>query len=99
MNTLNKALIASILALGTVAAHAESPLYPSWTAPTESAKATMTGMSQSKASMATPSQSPYVFQGEFLIDNPAYRMTSKPRAEIRAGIQKQRLADQYYIGG
>lgn len=98
MNTLNKALIASILALGTAAAQAESPNYPGWSTSTVSPKATMAEMGQDKAGMTTAAPSPYVFMGEFLIDNPAYRMTSKPSAEIRAGIPKQRVADVYSVG-
>lgn len=101
MNTLNKALIATVLALGAAAAQAESPYYTGLNTPAVAAQSMMTpspSMSQVKADAGAASQSPYVFRGEFLIDNPAYRMTSKSSTEIRAGVPKQRVVDVYSVG-
>lgn len=88
MNTIAKIIVSTTLGLAALGAQAGQDNYPG-----DFAKA-----SGKPAVAVDDSQQPYVFQGEFLIDNPKYVSTSRSVAEVRAEIPRQRVVSVLTVG-
>lgn len=99
MNTISKLIATTALAFGTMGA-AQAGQFITDEYPGPFATFTQQEIDNAKAK-ADDSQYPYVFQGEFLVDNPKYRSAAKPltRAEVRAAIPASRRFDYISIGG
>lgn len=82
MSKITKIIISTSVALTAFSAQAEDLLYP------------QTVASRSVSSQPAPlgnQPSQYIFQGEFLVDNPAYVKTAgRPRDQVRQEARKAR---------
>ncbi len=88
MNTIAKILVSASLAVAAFSAQAEDLSYPG-----PIVKSTV-------STAAANQESPYVFQGEALLDNPKFMSAkSVPAAEVRKDITKaRRVVDASTIG-
>lgn len=91
MNTIAKIIVTTGLAFGALSAQAATGIHDTY--PGDFQKAT-----SGPVVAVDDSQLPYIFQGEFLIDNPKYVGVKRTVAEVRAEIPRQRQLNVYSVG-
>ena len=88
MNTIAKVLVSATLALGALSAQAAGvDSYPGDFAKGSAARAVVSSQ-----------PSPYIFQGEFLVDNPAYKPAVRMVERQMAPMQKARVINELTVG-
>ncbi len=74
MNNIARIIVSTSIALVAFSAQAEAPRY---------SQAVIVKSVASQAAPVSNQPTPYIFQGEFLVDNPAYKVVARSRAEVR----------------